>query len=86
MLGLFPITAKPIFLIDSINKLVTFEIFKIEYLSFNSLITHLVAKIICLRMVIGIATSLVTPPNLRGNNRTSGVIFVIATKNTNKGS
>lgn len=36
--------------------------------------------------MIGIATSLVTPPNFKGNNKTSGVILVIATKKINNGS
>lgn len=46
----------------------------------------MVENIICFLIVIGIATSLVTPPNFKGNNKTSGVILVIATKKINNGS
>jgi len=79
-------TPIPPFLIASSSMAVTVSIFKIENLSRNNLITHLVENIICFLIVMGIATSLVIPPIFNGNNKTSGVILVIATKNINKGS
>jgi hypothetical protein len=41
---------------------------------------------ICFLIVIGIATSLTCPPDLNGNNKTSGVILLIARKKISKGS
>jgi hypothetical protein len=58
----------------------------IRYLSFNNFITHFVAKIICFLIVIGIAISFTRPPVVEGNNKTSGVILLIAIKKINKGS
>jgi len=82
----FFFTPNPLSLIAKYNNVTTSTTFKIPYLSFNNLITHLVANIICFLTVIGIATSLTIPPDFNGNNKTCGVILLIAIKKETNGS
>jgi len=52
----------------------------------SNFIVHFITYEYCFHSTIGIGTPCFRPPNLRGNNIISGIIFIAAIKNNQNGS